>query len=222
MLEIDLARYRIVDLSLEVEPPGTEDRPFAILRGLLADDAFKHDITTHSHVGTHVEAPSHFYHPWEGAKSVTDYPVTAFMGRAILLSVKIEGEDLEVTPAYLEGAIGDIIRDGDIVICRNDGQRDPEKLPYFDPPSAAWLRDHGVKMIGLGEWDTGVGISLGKRYGIEGREVHDILMGEDVTIVEFLANLDELKRREFYFMALPFKAKGLDSMWVRAIAIEEM
>ena len=43
-----------------------------------------------------------------------------------------------------------------------------------------------------------------------------------MTFVEFLTNLDELKRREFYFMALPFKAKGLDSMWVRAIAIEEM
>jgi len=222
MLEIDLNRYRIVDLSLEVEPPGTEDRPFVVLRGLLADDAFKHDVRTHSHVGTHVEAPSHFYHPWEGAKSVTDLPLTAFMGRAVLLSVNLDGKDLGITPGYLETAIGDLIRDGDIVICRNDGRRDPRVLPYFTAQSAEWLRDHGVKMIGLGEWDTGVGIGLGKRYEIEGREVHDILMREDVTFVEFLANLDELKRREFYFMALPFKAKGLDSMWVRAIAIEEI
>ena len=53
MFTIDLSAYRIVDLSYEVIPPGTEDRPFQIQRGLLADNAYKYDILkTHTHVGT--------------------------------------------------------------------------------------------------------------------------------------------------------------------------
>ena len=47
------------------------------------------------------------------------------------------------------------------------------------------------------------------------------LMSRDITLVEFLDNLAALRRREFFFMALPFKVAGIDSAPVRAIAIEE-
>jgi len=58
---IDEAKYRIVDLSTRIAPPGTEDRPFRVERGRLADDSFKHDVSTHTHVGTHIESPAHFF-----------------------------------------------------------------------------------------------------------------------------------------------------------------
>ena len=38
----------------------------------------------------------------------------------------------------------------------------------------------------------------------------------------FLDNLRELRRREFFFMALPFKCAQIDSAPARAIAIEEL
>jgi len=44
MFNIDLKKYRIVDISYEVVPPGTDDRPFVIERGLLADNAYKYDV----------------------------------------------------------------------------------------------------------------------------------------------------------------------------------
>jgi kynurenine formamidase len=54
----------------------------------------------------------------------------------------------------------------------------------------------------------------------EGRLIHDILMSKGVTFIEFLDNLHLISKREFFFMALPYKVK-MDSSWTRAIAIEE-
>ena len=54
-----------------------------------------------------------------------------------------------------------------------------------------------------------------------GTKVHDILTSADVPIIEWLDNLDQLRKREFFLMALPFKVKVMDSSWARVIAIED-
>ena len=106
MFDIDLNKYRIVDISYEVVPPGSDDRPFVMERGLLADRAYKYDVTeTHSHVGTHVEAPAHFF---DGGKAVTDLPLTTYFGRAVLLEIDDAEENSAILPPFLEKAIGDI------------------------------------------------------------------------------------------------------------------
>jgi len=216
MFNIDLTKYRITDLSYEVVPPGTDDRPFVIERGLLADRAYKYDVLkTHSHVGTHVEAPAHFF---DGAKDVTDLPLTNFFGRAILLEVNKVGEELAILPSYLEKDIGDLIQDGDIVLCRNNDKESIKSgnLPHLTPEAAEWLKSKKIKMLGIDSY-----VRLSKDVP-SGRKLHDILMSQDITFVEFLDNLDQLKKKEFFFMALPYKVKVMDSSWARAIAIEEI
>jgi len=47
-----------------------------------------------------------------------------------------------------------------------------------------------------------------------------ILLGKDVILVEQVDNLDQIRKKEVYFMALPLRIKGLDSSPVRAIVIE--
>ena len=217
MFNIDLDKYRIVDISYEVVPPGSDDRPFVMERGLLADRAYKYDITrTHSHVGTHVEAPAHFF---DGGKDVTDLPLTTYFGRAILLEIDDAEENLAILPPFLEKAIGDIIQEGDIVICRNNDQeslKGNRRSPHLTPEAAQWFRDHKIKMLGI---DNNVGLSDGVPAG---RKLHDILMSVDVPIIEWLDNLDQLEKRVFFLMALPFKVKIMDSSWARVIAIEEV
>ena len=217
MFDIDLGRYRIVDLSYEVVPPGTADRPFVVERGYLADGAFKYDVTrTHSHVGTHVESPAHFF---EGGKSVVDLPLTWFMGRAVLLDVPDAEDAAAIGPQYLERAIGDIIQSGDIVICRNsdpDSRRSPdgECKPGFVPDGAQWLAERHIKMLGIDHhFRLGPDIAGSRR-------LHDILQSRDCCLVERLDHLEDLTQREFYFMALPWRVGTLESSWVRAIAIE--
>ena len=216
MFDIDLNKYRIVDISYEVVPPGSDDRPFVMERGLLADRAYKYDITkTHSHVGTHVETPAHFF---DGGKDVVELPLTTYFGRAVLLQVDDAHKDHAISPPFMEEAIGDIIRDGDIVICRNNDRESLEGRtpnPHLTPEAARWLGDHKIKMLGI---DNNVGLS---DCVPSGRELHDILMSADVAIIEWLDNLDQLRKREFFLMALPFKVKVMDSSWARVVAIED-
>ncbi|MCD6333994.1 MAG: cyclase family protein [Candidatus Latescibacteria bacterium] len=215
MFDVNLDKFRIVDLSYEVALGQTGERPFVGKRGLLADGAYKYDIVdTHSHVGTHVEFPAHFF---DGGKDGTDYPLTAFMGRGVLLPITCTEHSLAIRPDVLEQTIGDILREGDIVVARNEGPHSEVQAqwPYFTPEAGGWLRDREIKMLVLG-----LELQLGKDIP-DTRAFHDILMGSDVTFVEFPDHLDQLTKRTFFFMALPFKVKGLDGSWARAIAIEE-
>ncbi len=214
MFDIDLNRYRLIDLSYEVVPPGSDDRPFVVERGLLADLAYKYDVSkTHTHVGTHVESPAHFF---EGGKSITDLPLTHFFGRAVLLSVRLEPGQRAITPEYLQAAIGDIIQPGDTVVARNDTPPRPHgEGPYFGVGAGEWLAQYRPRMLVLGN-------GLGMGDSVEAtRHFHDVLQSRDLCFVEFLSNLEAISQRVFFFMALPFKVRGLDSGWARAIAIEE-
>ena len=217
MFEIDPTKFRILDISYEVVPPGSDDRPFVIEKGYLADMAYKYDVTkTHSHVGTHVEAPAHFF---DNGKDSTELPLSVYYGRAVLLEIDDAAKDKAIMPDLLDRDIGDLIKEGDIIILRNN---DEESLkgnrpkPYLAPEAGKWMNDHGVKMIGI---DNNVG--LGKDIPAT-RELHDVLMGVGVPIIEWLDNLDQLKKKEFFLMALPFKVKQMDSSWTRVIAIEEI
>ena len=105
MFSIDLERYRLVDLSVMIEPPGTQERPLEVSVGRLADDAFKMDITNlHTHVGTHVEAPAHFF---EDGALITDVPLTAFFGPATLLSID-EPSEHALTGDTIDAHVGSV------------------------------------------------------------------------------------------------------------------
>jgi arylformamidase len=216
VFNIDWQRYRLVDLSYEVIPGASTDRYFNVERGLLADNAFMHHVKTHTHVGTHVEVAAHFY---EGGRDITAYDLDRFMGRGLLLDIIDTMNSPFITAETMERLLGALIGEGDIIICRNS---DPESLagnrpvPALTPEAARWIAAHKVKMVGI---DTHFSLGVDVPHG---RELHDILMSADTTLVEFLANLEQLKRLEFYFMALPYKCRVIDSGWARAVAIEEL
>lgn len=213
MFTIDLQRYRLVDLSVVIAPPGTDDRPLEVSVGRLADDSFKMDISRlHTHVGTHVEAPAHFF---EGGRLITEVPLETFFGPATLISIDDPAEH-ETTAAVFEREIGEVFQPGDILLCRNGIIQSREPLKDFATltvDSARWIVEHEVKLLVLDRW-----FGLGRDVP-EVRAVHDIIMGAGICIVETVV-LDELTRRRCFFMALPV-AFALDSGFCRAIALEE-
>ena len=95
---------------------------------------------------------AHFYGDGE---SITDYSLETFYGPGILFSVR----DMEVTDRVCERAIGKEIREGDIVVVRNDtGVKVSKqevylegitKLPILTSESAEWLAEKRVKMLVL-------------------------------------------------------------------------
>jgi len=217
VFDIDFARYRVIDLTVLVVP-GQEKRRMEIRRKTIeVDDTYMFEIDTMSHIGTHVEAPSHYVAEW---KDVTELDVTRFMGKAGVLDVDFDKLRQPITPEVFEKGLGDIIDDVEVVIMRNLARRcrPPQKADerhYLTIEGARWLVEKGMKMFGF---DTSFCTGEDKEAA---RATHEILLGKDVVLIEVLGNLSELRRRQCYFMALPLKIKGLDSSPVRAIAIEE-
>ncbi len=214
----ELKKYRVIDISYTVIPGENPDRPFAIQKALLQDGTFRYDILrAHSHVGTHVEVASHFY---EGGRSITEYPLDAFYGPGILFPIR----EMRVTEKVCEKTIGKEIREGDIVVVRNDTGiklskqqlylEDASGLPTLTPEAAKWLADKKVKMLVLDFIRLGEDVERIRKF-------HDILMSKGVVFVEIVDNLDKITKPRFFVMALPYKVQGLDSSFCRAIVIEE-
>lgn len=202
----NLSSYRIVDLSKTVtQENATEIRPLQLTKEILHDLTYGFRVVTHTHTGTHVEAPSHFY---DGGKDIDELPCESFLGRAVLLET--EGGEY-ITREMMEERIGDIMSEGSIIIARNNSaQNGPSRISL---EATKWMVEHGVKLFGF-DFDIKFGLSLE-----EGRAMHDEFLSRDIPLVEWLTNLGELTKREFFFISLPFKAK-MDSSWTRAIAIE--
>ena len=222
LFSIDESKYRIVDLSLRVAPPGTEARPLRVERGLLPDNSTMHEVHSHTHVGTHVESPSHFF---DGAKRLEDFPLDTFYGRGVLCD--FAGIDCEPVGAReIEEGIGDIMRPGDLVCLRNTHPEwrrvhaeDPSRLPWLAPDGCRWLVDHGAKLIVIHDF---CGVRIAGSLEVA-RENHTILFepGREVLILEFSDGLEQLTKKEFFVMALPLKFHEIDSVWTRLVVIEE-
>lgn len=216
MFEVDWDRYRLVDLSYTVVPGEDPDRPFQATRAYIMGRTFKHDVVTHTHVGTHLEFPAHIF---PAGKDGTHFPLTRFMGKALLADLVDVRTDSPITAAFLQRSIGDLVRDGDMVIFRNSdsGNRNgpKENLPYLTVEGAQWIADQKIKLIGV---ENHIQLDVDAPTS---EQIHRLLLGRDICIVECLDNLQALTQREFFFAVLPFKARQLDSAWARAFAIEE-
>ncbi|GMU94063.1 MAG: hypothetical protein AMXMBFR4_31210 [Candidatus Hydrogenedentota bacterium] len=208
---IDLEKYKLVDLSMAVVPnQAVEGRPFEVREGRLGDGTLKYDIVnTHTHVGTHIESPIHFYF---NGKTCTDYPLEHFMGKATLLTTAIPDSlpriSLEFVRDQLEPRRGTF----EILFVRNDTARKPL---IFDMACVTYFAGLRLKLF---VFDST--IHFGERPE-DGRTFHDLMLGGDTLLVEFPANADALDRPDFYLFAVPLKIQGIDSSGCRLFAVVE-
>ncbi|GAA5080486.1 cyclase family protein [Lysobacter panacisoli] len=88
--------------------------------------------------------------------------------------------------------------------------------PFLTQDAAEYLRDCGVKLVGIDSMNIDDTSSDGTR-GKE-RPVHSTLLGADILIVEHLTNLGALPDDGFEFSAMPPKVRGAGTFPVRAMA----
>ncbi|ASU32316.1 cyclase family protein [Mucilaginibacter xinganensis] len=86
-----------------------------------------------------------------------------------------------------------------------------EGHPYLTEDAAVYLRDCGVKLVGIDSHN--IDNTTGKK-----RPVHSILLGAEILIVEHLCNLQLLPENSFLFSAVPPKIEGAGTFPVRAYA----
>jgi arylformamidase len=86
-----------------------------------------------------------------------------------------------------------------------------ENHPYLTEEAALYLRDAGVKLVGIDSHN--IDDTRGNK-----RPVHTTLLAADILIVEHLCQLDQLPDVPFLFSAIPPKIKNVGTFPVRAFA----
>lgn len=221
MCVYQLGNLRVIDLT-KILDPATETRRCHLFRfntgGPIPDFHTIMDLT--SHLGTHVECPYHHNDNWT---DVAGLPINTFMGRALYLNFKELEPNSYITPQALENAVGDRIKEGDILILDSpyklapftpDTNTEKDKRLFVNGAAAEWLREKKVKCVGFGD-----GVSI-ENNNEDVCAFHDILMEVNIVFLEVLKNLEQLTRDTFFLSYTPLPVKGLDSCPVRVYAIE--
>jgi arylformamidase len=218
-----LSQARVIDLSKKVTPGKAEGpldtgkRKYEIEPFPVPPGEIMHNIEMESHISTHVEAPSHFVPVRHGrsAKDLSDMPVTAFFGMAVLVDCKDLAPKTAIKGEILEKFR---IEEKDIVLIGKCSHQGRDRC-YLAKEGADYLLQKKIKLVGVDdtvfpENPEFAGKNLNKYF------THDLMLSNDIPIIEGLANLGELKKQRFLFFGFPAKMGGLESFPIRAVAIE--
>jgi arylformamidase len=93
------------------------------------------------------------------------------------------------------------------------------KSPFLSHEACKWLLEHGVRLIGM---DTPSPDNPAHSWG-SGHDSpnHHLFLANDVILLEYLCNLDQIRSERVSLVALPLKVCGGDGAPTRAIAIED-
>ena len=225
-----------LDLNVPVYPG---DPPFSSQQSCTVDkDGYSvHALSCSSHVGTHIDAPSHFIA--DGA-TIDQLPPSAFILPAFVLDVSHKKERECISWDTVE-PVADCIRPGTAVLFHTGWSRywGQPGGRYFDHP---WLTADvaerlvalGVRLIGTDTMSpdqspvVGPSAGDGSGDGASNFGVHRAILGAGGLIVENLTNLDGLLAAQqkdtaepgtgVIVSVLPMKITGCDGSPVRAVA----
>ncbi len=163
-------------------------------------------FTLCTHMGTHVDAPSHFI---DGGRSIDEIPLERFVVPAHF--VALDGVQNQAITIDALQAAGAAPRRGEALLIGTGWDAHWHAPQYFAHPYladdvAGWLVDAGVTLLGVDFMTPDVPVAL--RSPDFRFPVHRTLLGNDVLIVENLRGLRALagRRMELHAMPLPIAA----------------
>ena len=207
---------RVIDLSHTIEEkmpvyPGDEAPVFNALGTVDKQGYYERRLILGSHTGTHMDAPAHML---LNAPTLDRIAADRFMGPGIIIDVRRFAGG-RVPMQYMQEQVAGR---PEFVLLYSGWDRHWGTEAYFhdypvlDLDAARWLAGLGLKGLGVDM------ISVDFTHPA-GTDVHHILLGAGVLIVENLCGLDKLDQKGFTFSALPLKLKNADGSPVRATAI---
>lgn len=169
------------------------------------------DVATHA--GTHVDAPVHAI---AGGKAIDEISLEHMCGPGTVVQVE-RGPGEEIVVSDLAGSD---VRNGDIVLLATGWADHFGDETYFDHPYpsvelAQWLVDRHVKMVGI-DCCT-VDMPVGRRPRPFAYPVHKTLLGNDVLIIENLADLASVAGKRGMIYAFPLAWRGADAAHARVV-----
>lgn len=179
----------------------------------------------HAGVGTHMDAPSHFY---KDGKHIADMPLEQLIVPGHVIDVtQRRAPDLLISPADLkvyEERHGKIEKNSlvigytgwgafwdDTSRYRNPDTSGKMHFPGFSKEAAQFLLERDIAGLGI---DT-----LSPDGSNQGFPVHELILGAGKYILENLTNLDKLPPKGALCFALPIKVDQGTEAAVRAVAL---
>lgn len=204
----------LIDLTIPIEhgissypgEPGGYFIPFSE----LGNGGFRaHQLLLYTHLGTHLDAPSHFVPKGYGVDQI---PLDSLVGKALVVDVLGTDEKGEIREEHL--AIPRDIQVGDKIVLRTGWHRQWGKSTYFEnfPNISIDLASYFVsQQISLLAMDTPT------PHAKLAREVHELLLEQNIVIVEGVTNLDSVSEPDGWLICLPLPLKGMDGSPARVV-----
>lgn len=197
----------ILDLTMPIDkrtPNFPGDPILKIKRHTVKEHTYgKTFLEIHSHVGTHIDAPSHMI---DGGKTMSDFPIDKFIGEAIVVDLRGRKS--------IEADLS-LVKKGDIVFFLTSHSRKAYDGDYFeDNPvisekTALELVKKGISIVGLDSFTP----------DNEPYAIHKIFLKKDILIVENLINLETLANKRFQCFIMPLKISGADGAPCRVAGV---
>jgi arylformamidase len=195
-----------VDLLADAEATGTMNTVF----------------TMSSHVGTHIDAPRHFYA--DGA-SVDAVPLDQLVMReAVVLDVSDKPAGAGVTAADLERT-GVVPGPGQIAVIKtlwtDRAWGTPDfwaQMVYLDPTVGEWVTERRVAAVAMDCFPEKTFWNMTVTPAERGIN-HKRWLKAGIPMIQFITNLGSLGRR-FTLIALPLRLKGMDGSPARVVGVE--
>jgi kynurenine formamidase len=190
-------------LSAKVPRAAVFPQPrFARVRSLPVDPLNVTEMQMVVHIGTHVDAPRHFF---LDGPAFHDIPIERLSGPGVVLPFDKTADGV-ITESDLD-EVGGSIHPGDIVAlhtgwAKHAGTHQYHEHPHLSVSAAQWLLDRGVK---LAAFDVPTpDLPVVRRPPGYDWPVHHVLLSHGVLISENVTGLTPLvgKRVEFAFLAL--------------------
>jgi len=168
------------------------------------------EITFQTSIGTYLDSP---YHRYPDGKDIGAIEITEVILPGIVIDVR---ERCPLEPVGVDVIPKDLDLGGRAVLFNFGwdkywGTEKYRSYPYISGELVNCLISSGVKLAGV---DTA---NIDNSGNLE-RPAHTLLLKNDILIVENLTGLEQLHGTRFRFFAVPWKAKKVAALPVRAFA----
>lgn len=202
-----------IDISMSLHSgivrwPGSTRYTLRKILSLAAGDAVNNSsMECDVHSGTHVDAPLHHF---EGAGDATTLPLDSLIGPAVVADLTA----VDLIDAAALAALGPMATESRLLLKTRNSKLLRNGKSDFDPSfvaltadAASWLVERSVRLVGIDY--------LSIQRFCDGPEVHQILLGSNVIILEGL-DLFDVDPGSYDFCCLPLRLEGADGAPARA------
>jgi kynurenine formamidase len=213
---------RIVDLThpfgLDANVPAALPGPtIERIRTFAVDGRNSSKITLAAHTGTHLDAP---WHTTDTGLDINGIGLDRLIGPAVVWAVPMGDEAGGIDVADLERATP-ALEPGDAVLlstgwARHYGTPTYKQRPWLTTEAAAWLRDHGARLVGID-------FASPERRPDPSQPssdfaVHHELLDHGVLIVENVADLSTIEGQRVRLFVAVVPVKEIDGFPARVFA----